>query len=292
MSHFLRRGRPALGLLLGMGALVRPSFAQELPAQPMVERPLWEAGLGVGALRLPHYRGSDQMHNWLLPVPYLVYRGDIFKADRDGARALLFESERVHFDLSAAASAPTRSRDDRARQGMPDLAPTMEIGPNFNLTLGRGRLGSAQGTDWELELRAPLRAAVTLERHPQHIGWSSTPHINLDLHDAQGWNWGLQAGPVFSSRSLNGYFYDVTPAQATPTRPAYSAPGGYGGWQAIGALSRRFEKQWFGMFIKFDSLHGANFGDSPLVRQRQQVSVGIATSWILSTSERRVQAPE
>ena len=32
--------------------------------------PLWELGLGAGALLLPHYRGSDQAHNWLLPVPY------------------------------------------------------------------------------------------------------------------------------------------------------------------------------------------------------------------------------
>ena len=30
------------------------------PGQALVSRPAWEAGLGVGGLRLPHYRGSDQ----------------------------------------------------------------------------------------------------------------------------------------------------------------------------------------------------------------------------------------
>ncbi|MCK6435001.1 MAG: MipA/OmpV family protein, partial [Aquabacterium sp.] len=37
--------------------------------------PLWELGIGAGMLRLPHYRGSDQSHLWLLPVPYVAYRG-------------------------------------------------------------------------------------------------------------------------------------------------------------------------------------------------------------------------
>ena len=83
---------------------------------------MWELGLGVAALRLPHYRGSDQSHTWTLPVPYVQYRGEIFKANRDGARALLFDSDRVQLDLSVAASAPTRSNDNRARRGMTDLA--------------------------------------------------------------------------------------------------------------------------------------------------------------------------
>ena len=43
------------------------------------EQPLWELGLGVGALRVPHYRGSDQDHGWVLPVPYFVYNGEVLK---------------------------------------------------------------------------------------------------------------------------------------------------------------------------------------------------------------------
>src|SRR5262245_18960953 len=112
------------------------------------EQPLWEAGLGVGTLRLPHYRGSDQSHTWVLPVPYFVYRGRTFKSDRDGARAVLLDADRVDVDISVAATAPTRRRDDVARQGMPDLEPTFEVGPNVNVTIARG-------TDWKLQARAP-----------------------------------------------------------------------------------------------------------------------------------------
>ena len=128
-------------------------------------------GPGRRCLRLPHYRGSDQSRNWVLPVPYVVYRGDIIKADRDGARAVLFDTERFDVDLSVAATAPTRSDDNDARQGMPDLAATFELGPNLNFTLGARR---------RLEARTcalPVRAALTLESDPQMIGWLATPQL-------------------------------------------------------------------------------------------------------------------
>ncbi len=277
----MRRGAQAAACVLGLGAA--------LAAAPVAaaERPLWELGLGVGALRLPHYRGADQSHGWLLPVPYLVYRGEIFKADRDGARAVLVETERFDFDLSAGAGAPTRSEDNDARRGMDDLAPTVELGPNLNWTLSRG-------TGWKLDLRAPLRAAFTLESKPRSIGWVATPNVNLDLANVgnSGWNLGLLAGPVFGSRRYNAYFYDVPEADATPDRPAYRARAGYGGLQFVAALSRRFDRSWAGLFVKFDSLHGARYGDSPLLRQRQHVSFGIAYSWIFATSSEQVSTKD
>ena len=196
--------------------------AAALPAAA-AEQPLWEAGIGVGVLRLPHYRGSDQSHTWVLPVPYFVYRGEFLRADRDGARAVLVDAERLDVDISLAATAPTRSKDNRARAGMPDLSPTIEIGPNVNYTLARG-------TQWKLQARAPVRAAFTLESGPDMIGWLATPNLNLDVR-AQGWNIGVLTGPVFGTRRMNGYFFDVAPEFATVSRPAYRAPGGYAGWR-------------------------------------------------------------
>jgi len=262
--------------LLALGA-----FATSCAA---VEKPLWELGLGAGVLELPHYRGSDQSHTWLLPVPYVVYRGKILKADREGARAVLFESERVDFDLSLAASAPVRSSDDEARRGMADLAPTFEIGPSARFTL-------AGGARWKVDLRAPVRAAITLQAHPRMIGWEATPGVHLDVSDVAGWNLGLRAGPVWSDRRFNAHYYEVTPADATPERPVYRARAGYGGEQVTAALSRRFEHHWVGAFVRWDTLQGAVFADSPLVRQRQQWSFGVALSWVFATSARSVDEP-
>ncbi len=283
-----RRGGVAMAALSAVWVATAAHAADaDLPrASQMIERPLWELGLGAAALRLPHYRGSDQSHNWLLPVPYVVYRGNIFRADRDGARAVLVETDRFDFDLSVAAGAPTRSQDNRAREGMPDLAPTLELGPNLNWRLGRG-------PGWKLDLRAPLRAVFTVESSPQAIGWAATPNLNLDTTRLiPGWNVGLQAGPVFGDARLHRHYYDVGAALATAARPAYRADGGYAGVQITTALSRRFDKLWIGAFARFDSLAGATFADSPLVRSRQQLSVGLAVSWVLWTSSTLVTTAE
>jgi MipA family protein len=250
-----------------------------------VERPLWELGLGAGALSLPHYRGSDQSHTWVLPVPYVVYRGEIFKADREGARAVLLETDRLDLDLSVAASAPTRSRDNRARAGMADLDPTVELGPNLNWTLARGMR-------WKLDLRLPARLAATVSSHPQVLGWTASPNLNLDVQGLHGWNLGVLAGPLYQSRRYNAYYYEVLPGQATGERPAYRAGGGYAGAQVTLALSRRFERSWAGLFVRQDTLRGAAFEDSPLVRRRSHASFGVAFSWVFATSERRVDVAE
>jgi outer membrane protein len=266
-------GRGRCHVLVLTGLLALHSHAR-------ADQPLWEAGMGVGVLRLPHYRGSDQSHTWVLPVPYVVYRGDLLRADRDGARARLFNDERFDVDVSAAATAPTRSEDNRAREGMPDLAPTVEIGPNINYTLSRGE-------QWTLQARLPIRAAFTLESGPDMIGWMATPNVNLDMR-VHGWNVGMLTGPIFGTRRINGYFFDVAPEFATAERPAYQSRGGYAGWRLLGAVSRRLGDFWVGGYISGDSVRNARFHDSPLVRQRETVAFGIAVSWIFAESDQRV----
>ena len=279
-----RVARRALGPAVALAAALLPALAQA-----GVDRPLWELGAGAGTLHLPHYRGSDQSTTWLLPVPYVAYRGEIFKADRDGARAVLLDAQRFDVDISASASAPTRSKDNHAREGMPDLKPTVEIGPNLNWTVARGR---SSGRDWKLDLRLPVRAAFSIESKSRLAGWIATPNVNLDLRTAGGWNVGLQAGPLFTDRRLNAYFYDVAPAYANALRPAYRSAGGYAGFNALAGVSRRDGQRWLGFFVKADRLSGAAFEDSPLVRQRQHWSAGVAVSWVFAQSSRVVNVDE
>ena len=53
-------------------------------------RPLWEAGAGGYIMSLPDYRGSEGQNIYLLPIPYLVYRGEKLKVDRERISGLLF----------------------------------------------------------------------------------------------------------------------------------------------------------------------------------------------------------
>jgi outer membrane scaffolding protein for murein synthesis (MipA/OmpV family) len=250
------------------------------------EKPLWEAGIGVGAMSFPAYRGSDKRHNFLLPVPYFVYHGDFLKADRHGIRGSLFDSELVDLTLSFSASPPTNSDDIDVREGMPDLKTTFELGPQIDLTLWRNETQTRS-----LRLRVPARAAFTVERSAESIGWIFSPRLNLDITDLPalpGWNLGFVAGPIYATEDQHNYFYEVAPQYATSERPAYQTRGGYSGSQFLFTLSKRFERTWVGAFFRYDTLADAVFEDSPLVTEDSFSAVGIAISWVLSESKTRV----
>jgi hypothetical protein len=140
------------------------------------EAPLWEFGLGAGAIAFQDYRGSDTTHAYPLPVPYIVYNGKFLKADRDGVRGTLFNQDWLEINLSFNLTTPVRN--DRERSGMPDLQSTVEVGPSFDFHLFR-----TGDRKVKLDLRMPLRAAATVESSPRIIGWTFSPRLNLDLKD-------------------------------------------------------------------------------------------------------------
>lgn len=252
--------------------------------------PLWEAGLGVAAINLPDYRGSDQSQTYFLPIPYVVYRGDFLKADRNGVRTMLFDNDKLEINLSVNGTLPVTSKNNRARRGMSDLKPTVEVGGNASVNLW-----TSSNTDMKLDVRLPVRAAITVESPPKQIGWLFSPNLNLDIRNPAGftgWRLGMLAGPLYQSHKYNAYFYSVGSADATTDRPVYNAPGGYSGSQFTMAVSKRFPRYWVGGFLRYDTLAGAVFDDSPLVRKRNAVSAGVAISWVLGESSRRVNAEE
>ena len=269
-------------------AFLLPALAAALIALPAraAEDPLWELGIGVAGLYFPDYRGSDRSQGYVLPAPLFVYRGELFKADRHGVRGLLFNTDRVDLNLSIGASLPVDSEETPARAGMPDLKPSIELGPSLDINLWRRADRSAK-----LDLRLPVRGAVTVSSDPRYIGTQFFPHLNIDVHDPfgmTGWNLGLLAGPVFHDAKHNRYFYSVDSQFATPSRPAYDARGGYGGAQFLMALSKRFPKFWVGGFARYDTLSGAVFADSPLVTSKRYVAAGFAISWIVGQSKEMV----
>jgi MipA family protein len=254
------------------------------------QKPLWEAGLGIGALSFPDYRGSDQSHLYPTPVPYFVYRGDIFKSDRDGVRAQFFDHKYAELNMSINATIPVASSDNRARSGMSNLRSTVEVGPSLDLHAWR-----SADDKLKLDIVLPLRIPTTVASPPEVIGWDFAPRLNLDVHSIaghDGWNFGVGVGPVFAARKYNQYFYSVAEQYATPERPVYDARGGYSGMQFISALSKRFPKYWVGAYIRYDSLQGAVFDDSPLVRQKYYLAGGVGIAWMISQSKRTVEASD
>jgi MipA family protein len=271
----LRRSHIALLTILLLGGFGAGNAAE-------VEKPLWELGIGMSALHFPDYRGSDESGIFAIPFPYVVYRGKIFKADEEGVRGALFDSERVEINVSLGASVPVSSEDNRARQGMPDLQPTVEFGPSLDFSIWR-----AADRRLTLDVRLPVRVAVTVLGGMENVGWETSPRIALDISDVAGrtgWDLGLLAGPIFGTERRHDYFYSVNPRYATPDRPAFDARAGYSGSQFVVSLSKRYSRFWLGAFARWDNLGGAVFVDSPLVMQENYFAAGVGVAWILKES--------
>lgn len=253
--------------------------------------PLWEVGAGVGVLSFPDYRGSDEQRSYVLPLPYLIYRGERLRVDRDKLRGLLLQGERWEFNISANAGVPVDSDDNDARSGMPDLDPTVELGPQLNVTLAGGRSGA-----YQLDLRLPVRQVWGLDWPDMNrVGLLFTPTLNLDLRNSwpgSGWRTGLQLGLQYADNDYHDYYYGVAPVYSRADRPAYSASGGYGGLQSTLSLSRRFDDFWVGAFVRATDLHGTRIEDSPLVRRDTNLMGGVGISWIFGRSSTRVEAYE
>ncbi len=252
------------------------------------QKPLWEAGAGFAVVDFPDYRGSDERSSYVLPIPYFVYRGEYIKVDRSSVRGRLFESERLKLDISLNGSVPVDSDDNKARAGMEDLEPTVQIGPILKY-----HWWQSPDNKLQLDIRLPIRAVISSEI--EHVGWVFQPRLNLDIVDPLGysdWKLGLLTGPIFSDSKYHNYFYGVEPQFARPDRPAYRADGGYAGSQIIAALSKRFPRMWTGGFIKLDTVDNAAFEDSPLVKKKNNFTAGFAISWVLKVSDRLVDIEE
>jgi outer membrane scaffolding protein for murein synthesis (MipA/OmpV family) len=251
------------------------------------DKPLWEAGLGVAVIDFPDYRGADERQTFVLPLPYFIYRGDVIQADRDGARGRFFRNDRLDLSLSFNGSIPVDSSDNEARRGMPDLDPTLEIGPKLEIKLLRDKERSVN-----IGLVLPVRTVIATDfSHTKNVGWAFEPRVDFDFRDTwlgEGWNVGLDAGPLFGDKRYHNYFHGVPAQFATAQRPAFVADGGYGGVRGLLALSRKFPSFWFGAFMSADTLAGSEIEASPVTRQKESYAAGFAITWKLGQSDRMV----
>lgn len=244
------------------------------------EGPQWEAGGGLGLISIADYRGSKEYRTRALPIPYLIYRSKLLRVDREGVRGLLFSSERIELNMSLNASLATRTDDNPLRAGMPELDPTFEIGPSIDIRL----TGELREEGWMLRL--PARTVVAFnEDGLDRVGWLFNPNLHWRHQTAGGWQWGYTAGIYYADRDYHDYYYSVAPAHATNLRPAYRAQAGYSGFSNQVSLSRRTGNIWYGAYLRYDNLKGAELLDSPLVETEHYAAFGVGISWIFGASK-------
>jgi len=264
-------------------SLTAPVFAQ---SSSEANLPLWEAGIGAFGVTTPAYPGADDRNGRVLALPYLLYRGEVLRADQSGVGARLFRSDRLEFDIGLAGALPSDSDDVEAREGMPDLGTLFEFGPRLKIKLAD--LSPTSRLRAELPLRAVIEARGGLRRQ----GWTFEPRLAYEMRGLPGraaapWAFEANASLVFGDKRLNRYFYEVAPQYATATRQAYQADAGLV-LARVGLFATRQmnpDLRLFG-FVRYESYAGSANNDSPLHLKNSGASAGIGFAWTLARSSR------
>ncbi|MEJ2156083.1 MAG: MipA/OmpV family protein [Desulfobacteraceae bacterium] len=249
--------------------------------------PLWELGVMAAAARLPHYIGSDEYENYLYPLPYVIYRGEFLRADRDGVRGIFYRGEKFETNLSFWGNPPVPD-DNEARQGMPELDAIGEAGPALRYYFYR--------RSWKdhLFVQAAWRAAVSFDFDSgvdaDYQGWNGGFHMNYQNKSSfedQNLSLYFKAGVNFADSLYHNYFYGVPARFATPTRTAYQSDGGYSGLSVSTSLYKELTPVFsVGFYARWNNVSGAVFEESPLVRDTNNYAVGCLAVWKLAKSSK------
>ncbi|NOY72667.1 MAG: MipA/OmpV family protein [Gammaproteobacteria bacterium] len=252
-------------------------------------QPLWEIHAGLMGMQLPHYRGSNSYSTPIYPFPALIYRGERLKASDGKIQGLLYTSETVNLDVSLAGSLPASPDDNSAREGMPRLDTTFEIGPSLITNFWQ-----SEDQNTRLSLELPIRAAFSIDIEGLAIrnrGWTFAPSISIK-HHVNNWKGELLFGPVFADRRYHSYFYDVSTQYETSVRPTYDARSGYSGSRITLSIDKHFKRLSVIGVARYDVLSNAIFMDSPLIERTNNLSVGFVIMWQIAKAKRSTSHAE
>jgi outer membrane scaffolding protein for murein synthesis (MipA/OmpV family) len=253
------------------------------PAAPT--RPLWEVGVIGAAAYLPDYPAANHNSAHYLPMPMIIYRGEILRAgDKGLLRGRLVHTRNVEFDIGLDGSLPTDSDDNDTRRGMPDLDWLGEIGPRLQWTVARA------ARDAKIDLELPVRAVFSTDFHSDisYRGVMIAPEVAYQNENFLNSQVALKAGlsSTFASEDLQDYFYEVSAPYATASRTVYDADAGYLGSKVQLSLYAPLTP-WVGLrgMGQVNFHQGAANQDSPLFKDETTYGVGMALSMTLAKSK-------
>ena len=240
--------------------------------------PKVELGIGIFTLSYPDYLGSKSTQLLTAPFPHVRYRGELLTIDENGINGKLFGVNGLRLDLSVSGSLPANSEDSRAREDMPDLDFTGEIGPKLVYNIYEHGVAL-------LEFEFPLRTVLSTDLSSiKYRGIVSTPQLKYSLKYSE-FEWTLRSGLMFADERYHNYFYGVSEEYVTPTRAQYKASGGYSGFRNRIGMTYQKENWWAGAFVSYFSLDNAVFNVSPLVETQSAVYMGASVAYIFYTQD-------
>jgi outer membrane scaffolding protein for murein synthesis (MipA/OmpV family) len=239
----------------------------------------WELGAGLAGFDIPLYIGSAQSKQYLLPVPYAKLKAKYLEFD-EGLRGFLFTSPTMRLDVSADAGVPVRSKDSIARQGMPNLITTLQLGPSLEITMSGSRTGLS-----ESRLEFPVRLALSTDiKNTEKVGWVFEPRFTYQgrREYKQGFAYVATVGLSYATREYHAYYYDVDTAFVTPQRPAFSSDKGYSGLITNLVASWRDDEMIYWATLRYRNLNNVVYENSPLVEDKDYYFVGAGVTWVFA----------
>lgn len=238
-----------------------------------------EVGVGLSAVHVPHYIGSDESEEYFVPFPYLRYRSEKLTIDRNLIQGNMWRSGNWSLELSFGGAVKVDSEDSQARQGMEDLDFIIEAGPALHYYfLGDRTKNNA------LFLELPVRLATSTDfTQAQYRGFTFNPRVMW--RRAYFMN-GYEVRPQLSVGLRSGddkyheYIYGVKREFETNERPEYQARNGFGGYQ-IGYSTAVLSRGWLvAGFFRYVNISGASYEDSPLVSTKHNFTGGFAVAYL------------
>lgn len=268
---------------LSLFAASAPVRAQSEPDVGNTNRPLWEAGVAGFGLTGPAYPGASDNVSRAIALPWIVYRGPVFRADGGTLGARVAKTRDVEFDIGFAGALRASSTDVNVRQGMPDLGYLIEFGPRVRFNVARPT------SDSLVRVELPLRGVFELKDGVRHRGMAFEPRLAFDKRDiGAGWGFTSSVSLHYGDRKYNEYLYGVPAAFATPARPAYQAKSGLITPRVQLALSRKLtdDLRLFA-FTRVDFAGSGANSDSPLHLKDSGASIGLGLVWTLGRSSQK-----
>ncbi len=255
---------------------LQPESERELDSETFLE-----VGVGLSFAHIPHYVGSDQAKSYALPFPFFRYQSNKVSLNREGLKRYLLKGDNWDLDLSFAGSIPLDSKDNKARQGMPDLDWVALAGPAFNYQFFKTQ-------NHRLSAQIPLRFGVATDfNSARSVGWDFSPQVKWQANyftEQTEWNFGLALGAEVADKKYHDYYYAVSEQYVTEERGNYDSDGGFGGYKITFNLNRRKGDFWLGGFIRYRNIRTAEFVSSPLVISKENFYAGVAFAWIITSS--------
>jgi len=256
----------------------------------VIEKPKskMEIGAGAFALNLPHYLGSDQSDAYVVPFPYFYYLDDKYKVDRNQFTGKIWQDNHFYLDISASGGVKVNSDDNTARRGMDDLDWVFELGPSIKYYLQ----GDPQASDYFYLEFFTRKAAATDFKSMTNVGWRYGPSVSYQKHfsghalpellagHGAELELTVRANVNFSDDRYLNYYYGVPERFISQSRVAFDSDGGYAGSDISAGLTYKVNQWWIGGFARYYNLSGAEYIDSPLVKQDNNWALGFGVAWI------------